>query len=273
MNTPGETAPLPDLGGAQVRARIGIAAPANAAAAQALKRATSARVCAGRAGPRPRTEALLRFQADLARSRDAVLGSLAEDWLARSGLLAVRTRVADKDEYLRRPDLGRRLADDAVRTLTQRCVPGPEVQLVVADGLSTEAITANFADIVPPILRGLEDLGLRIGTPFFVHHARVKVGDEIGELLSAKVVILLIGERPGLGQSESLSCYMAYRPTRRTVESERSCLSNIHRGGTPPVEAAAVIVELAARMLREQASGIALERALNRSTWQMGAPQ
>jgi len=76
------------------------------------------------------------------------------------------------------------------------------------------------------------------------------------------VVILLIGERPGLGQSESLSCYMVYQPTSQTVEAERTCISNIHRGGTPPVEAAAVIAELAARMLKEQCSGIALGKKM-----------
>jgi len=130
--------------------------------------------------------------------------------------------------------------------------------VVVSDGLSTDAITSNYDEILPPLLKGLESAGLDVGTPFFVRYGRVKVEDQIGELLGAKVVILLIGERPGLGQSESLSCYMVYSPTSQTVEADRTCISNIHRAGTPPVEAAAVIVDLAKRMLEQKASGIAL---------------
>jgi ethanolamine ammonia-lyase small subunit len=93
-----------------------------------------------------------------------------------------------------------------------------------------------------------------------VRYGRVKIEDQIGELLGAQLVILLIGERPGLGQSESLSCYMVYAPTKNTVEAERTCISNIHRGGTPPVEAAGVIVDLAKLMLSQKTSGIALNR-------------
>lgn len=99
------------------------------------------------------------------------------------------------------------------------------------------------------------------GTPFFVRYGRVKIEDQIGEILGAKVVILLVGERPGLGQSESLSCYAVYSPrVATTVEADRTCISNIHQGGTPPVEAAAVIVDLAKRMLEQKASGINMTR-------------
>ncbi|ECI7047315.1 ethanolamine ammonia lyase small subunit, partial [Salmonella enterica subsp. enterica] len=87
------------------------------------------------------------------------------------------------------------------------------------------------------------------------------IEDQIGEILGAKVVILLVGERPGLGQSESLSCYAVYSPrVATTVEADRTCISNIHQGGTPPVEAAAVIVDLAKRMLEQKASGINMTR-------------
>lgn len=100
-----------------------------------------------------------------------------------------------------------------------------------------------------------------MGTPFFVRYGRVKIEDQAGEVLGAKVVILLVGERPGLGQSESLSCYAVYSPTvAGTVEADRTCISNIHRAGTPPVEAAAVIVDLAKRMLEQKASGINMNR-------------
>ena len=104
-----------------------------------------------------------------------------------------------------------------------------------------------------------------MGEPFFLHYGRVKAEDLIGETLGSDVVLLLIGERPGLGQSESMSCYAVYRPTRETVESQRTVISNIHRGGLPPVEAAAVIVDLAKDMLAHKASGIDLNRKKSRT--------
>ncbi len=253
---------LLDLGSEAARNWVGVRHPKSAEVVDALKQSTRARVCAGRAGPRPRTQALLRFLADHSRSKDTVLSEISPEWVERAGLFEVQTQVVEKDQYLTRPDLGRVLSPAGVQTVLSRCKKSPDVQVVISDGLSTEATTANFEDIVPPLLRGLESMQLSVGTPFFVRCGRVKVEDQIGELLDPKVVILLIGERPGLGQSESLSCYMVYKPTRATVEADRTCISNIHRQGTPPVEAAAVIVELAARMIQEQASGIALVKKM-----------
>lgn len=251
---------LPDLGDVSVKNWIGVQQPKHPEVLQELKRNTGSRVCSGRVGTRPRTTSLLRFLADHSRSKDTVLQDVPEAWLAKTGLLEVRSEIGDKDQYLTRPDLGRRLSAEAVQTLKAKCKQAPQVQVVVSDGLSTDAITANYDEILPPLLKGLEHAGLDVGTPFFVRYGRVKVEDQIGELLGAKVVILLIGERPGLGQSESLSCYMVYSPTSKTVEADRTCISNIHRAGTPPVEAAAVIVDLAKRMLEQKASGIALNK-------------
>ena len=253
---------LPDLGGEDVRTWIGVNDPKSADVLTELRRSTRARVCAGRSGPRPRTQSLLRFLADHSRSKETVLSEIPAEWVQRAGLLEVQTEITEKGQYLTRPDLGRVLSAKGLETVKSQCIKAPDVQLLISDGLSTEATTANFDDIVPPLIRGLASLQLKAGTPLFVRFGRVKVEDQIGELLQAKVVILLIGERPGLGQSESLSCYMVYQPTSQTVEAERTCISNIHRGGTPPVEAAAVIAELAARMLKEQASGIALSKKM-----------
>lgn len=261
-HSPVDMAVLPDLGSEASRLQVGVVNPKSAEVNIALKNSTRARVCAGRAGPRPRTQSLLRFLADHARSKETVLSEIPPEWVERAGLFEVQTQVVEKDQYLTRPDLGRVLSEAGIQTILKRCKPSPDVQLVISDGLSTEATTANFEDIVPSLLRGLESLQLNVGTPFFVRCGRVKVEDQIGVLLNAKVVILLIGERPGLGQSESLSCYMVYKPTAQTVEAGRTCISNIHRQGTPPVEAAAVIVELAARMLKEQASGIELVKKM-----------
>jgi ethanolamine ammonia-lyase small subunit len=251
---------LPDLGDASVKNWIGVRNPKSLEVLQELKRNSGSRVCSGRVGTRPRTTSLLRFLADHSRSKDTVLQDVPAAWLEKTGLIEVHSEIKDKDQYLTRPDLGRRLSAEAVQILKSGCKQSPQVQVVVSDGLSTDAITSNYDEILPPLLKGLESAGLDVGTPFFVRYGRVKVEDQIGELLGAKVVILLIGERPGLGQSESLSCYMVYSPTSQTVEADRTCISNIHRAGTPPVEAAAVIVDLAKRMLEQKASGIALNK-------------
>jgi ethanolamine ammonia-lyase small subunit len=256
------TGTLPDLGSEEARLWIGVNEPCSADVLTELRRSTRARVCAGRSGPRPRTQSLLRFLADHSRSKETVLSEIPSEWVEKSGLTEVQTEVVEKAQYLTRPDLGRVLNAKGLEIVRTQCIKAPDVQLLISDGLSTEATTSNFDDIVPPLIRGLESLQLKAGTPLFVRFGRVKVEDQIGEILQAKVVILLIGERPGLGQSESLSCYMIYKPTSHTVEAERTCISNIHRGGTPPVEAAAVIAELAARMLKEQASGIALVKKI-----------
>ncbi|HOC25630.1 MAG TPA: ethanolamine ammonia-lyase light chain EutC, partial [bacterium] len=118
----------------------------------------------------------------------------------------------------------------------------------------------NYDEILPPLVKGFESAGLKVGTPFFVKYGRVKVEDEIGEHLQADVVVLLIGERPGLGQSESMSAYMVYRPAvATTVESDRTVISNIHKLGTPPVEASAVIVDTVKKMIAQKTSGINLK--------------
>ncbi|KMN35238.1 ethanolamine ammonia-lyase [Chromobacterium sp. LK1] len=251
---------LPDLGGEDFRLWMGVAAPQRAEVLAEFRANTAARVCTGRAGPRPRTTALLRFLADHSRSKDTVLKEVPQQWVEEKGLLELQSEIDNKDQYLTRPDMGRRLNQASLQLLKTRCKQRPQVQVVVSDGLSTDAVTANFDEILPPLLKGLESAGLDVGTPFFVRYGRVKVEDQVGETLGAQVVILLVGERPGLGQSESLSCYMVYAPNAATVEADRTCLSNIHRGGTPPVEAAAVIVDLAKRMLEKKASGMALNR-------------
>lgn len=247
-----------DLGSEDARGWLGVKNPSKPDAAVELQRSTRARVCSGRAGTRPRTQSMLRFLADHARSKGTVLSEVPIEWVSRVGLVEVQSQITSKDLYLTRPDLGRKLSEESFRFMKSECIQAPDVQVLISDGLSTEATLVNYENLVPPLLRGLETLGIKVGTPVFVRFGRVKIEDQIGELLQAKLVILLIGERPGLGQSESLSCYMVYSPTSNTVEADRTCLSNIHQGGTPPVEAAAVIVEMAERMLREKASGVHL---------------
>ncbi len=251
---------LPDLGELRFKKWNGVKNAADPKIVDDLMSQTNARMGTGRAGPRPRTVALLRFLADHSRSKDTVIKNVESAWLQERNLIEVQTCAIDKDQYLTRPDLGRKLNDEAKAIIKDKCKQAPQVQVVLSDGLSLDAVTSNHGEILPALLNGLKNAGLDVGTPFFLRYGRVKAQDEIGMLLNAKVNILLIGERPGLGQSESLSCYAIYNPTENTVESDRTVISNIHAGGTPPVEAAAVIVDLVKEMLAKQASGINLKR-------------
>lgn len=248
-----------DLGSDEAKQWIGVQHPKNPEVLQALKNSTATRIASGRTGARPRTNSYLRFIADHSRAKDTVLKEVPPEWVQQQGLLELQSEVHDKDQYLTRPDMGRRLSEQSIKLLQEKCKKNPQVQVFISDGLSTDAILANYGEILPPLLEGLKSAGLDVGTPFFVRYGRVKIEDQIGELLGAKAVVMLVGERPGLGQSESLSCYAVYAPTvAETVEADRTCISNIHHHGTPPVEAAAVIVDLVKRMLDKKASGIGL---------------
>jgi ethanolamine ammonia-lyase small subunit len=217
----------------------------------------------GRAGPRCRTAALLRFQADHAITQDALYRDVDQRLLDELGLFTVQTRITGgKQEYLLRPDLGRQLNDDARRIVAERCVKSPNLQLVVGDGLSAAAVEANVREMFPLLRQGAEAAGLTLGTPFFIKYCRVGVLNDIGELLSPDVVILLIGERPGLGRAESLSAYMAYRPKPGDTDADRDVVCSIFNGGgANPLEAAAFALQIAQKMLKHQASGVRLKTA------------
>ena len=236
---------LPDLAGPEFRRGCFIASPHRRDVMDAFVSHTGARIATGTVGTRPPTRAYLRFLADHARSKGTVFKEVPEEWISGHGLWSVSTLAEDKDTYLTRPDLGRLLSEESLRELKRRYADAP---------------LANYEEILPPLLNGLKQAGSRAGAPLFLRHGRVKAEDRIGEAVGCDVVVMLVGERPGLGQSESMSCYAVYRPTADTLESDRSVLSNIHREGTPPVEAAAVIVDLVRDMLHWKASGIRLNR-------------
>ncbi len=158
-----------------------------------------------------------------------------------------------------RPDLGRRLSADSVRQMQSECQASPQVQIIVSDGLSSKAIEANLPDILPALEQGLKSMGISTGKTAFVKYGRVAVVDQIGDILKPEALVLLIGERPGLGTAESMSAYMAYRPHLGMVESERSVISNIHKGGTPPAEAGAHLATFVKRILDAKASGVDLK--------------
>ena len=146
--------------------------------------------------------------------------------------------------------------------INQKCVKNPQVQLVVGDGLSAAAIESNLRQIFPVIQQGLQSAGLSLGTPFFVKYCRVGVMNDIGDILNPEVLILLIGERPGLGRAESMSAYMAYRPKKGQNDSDRDVICNIfENGGTNPLEAGAFMVQFVQKMRQHQASGVKLKLA------------
>ncbi|EPY09120.1 ethanolamine ammonia-lyase small subunit [Paenibacillus alvei TS-15] len=224
-----------------------------------MKEKTPARLGVWRAGPRYKTLTSLRFRADHAAAQDAVFSYVSEDFVKEMNLVPIATKCQDKDEYITRPDLGRQFSDETIATIKQRTTNQAKVQIMVGDGLSSAAIEANLRDIIPSITQGLKMYGYEVGNILFVKHCRVPSMDVIGDVTEADVVCLLVGERPGLVTAESMSAYIAYKPTVGMPEARRTVISNIHSGGTPAVEAGAHIAELIKTMIDRKASGIDLK--------------
>ena len=237
--------------------------PKDANGVKALVESTTARIGVGRAGPRYKTASLLLFQGDHAVTQDALYRDVDQKLLDEFNLFTVQTKITGgKQEYLLRPDLGRSLNDDAKRIINEKCQKNVNVQLCVGDGLSAAAIEANLRQIFPVIKQGVQTAGLSFGTPFFIKYARVGVMNDIGELIKPDVVILLIGERPGLGRAESMSAYMGYKPKYGDTDADRDVVCNIfENGGTNPLEGGAFVVQIAQKMRKHQASGVKLKLA------------
>jgi len=237
--------------------------PKDADGLRALMASTTARIGVGRAGPRYSTAELLLFQGDHAVTQDALYRDVDQKLLDEINLFTVQTKITGgKQEYLLRPDLGRLLNDDAKRIINEKCQKNVNVQLVVGDGLSAAAIEANLRQIFPVLKQGVQTAGLTFGTPFFVKYARVGVMNDVGELIKPDVVILLIGERPGLGRAESMSAYMGYKPKYGDTDADRDVVCNIfENGGTNPLEGGAFVVQIAQKMRKHQASGVKLKLA------------
>jgi len=227
-------------------------------ALERMKKRTTARIGVGRAGPRLTTQSLLKLRADHAQARDAVFADVDPKLLEQLGLFSVQTRCDTKNTYITRPDLGRLLSDEAAETVRARCRSGPDVQIIAADGLSSTAIEANLPKLLPVLTEALDRKGISVGTPVFVRYGRVACEDHISELVKAKAVCILIGERPGLATAESMSAYIAYHARVGMPESNRTVVSNIHKNGTAAVEAGAYIADLIEKILRNKASGVNL---------------
>ena len=251
---------LPDPTLPEARAVIGVTNPMDAEGLRNLCSTTSARIGVGRAGPRPRTKTLLVFQSDHGVTQDAIYGEVSEEVLDKFNLFTVQTQVEDRGEYLLRPDLGRRLSAEAKAVIAEKCVKKPQVQIVVGDGLSAAAINNNLPLIYPVLEQGLKSAGLSVGTPFFIKYARVGVINDVNDVIGADVVLILIGERPGLGIADAMSAYMGWRPTAGKTDAERDVVCMITmNGGTNTLEGGAFVVETIKKTLKYQASGVELK--------------
>ncbi|MCC7494815.1 MAG: ethanolamine ammonia-lyase subunit EutC [Fimbriimonadaceae bacterium] len=236
-----------------------------AARLQALLARTPARCLVGGAGDGYRTATQLALRCDHAAAVDAVWGELelqqhlGAALIQRYGLFEVCSAAPDKATYLRRPDLGRRFGPVAEAVLRERCPAGADFQVVLGDGLSVAALAGQGPRLLPLLADLATDQGWRFGQPFVVRHARVGLLNEVGRLLQPAVVVLLIGERPGLSTADSLSAYLAWQPRPGDTDAQRNLVSNIHDRGTPPPLAARRIVALAAQLRAAQASGVSVK--------------
>ena len=228
---------------------------------QKIRARTPARILMGRAGAAYRTNVQLELREAHAAARDAVRAEMdltslfGESFLRQWELFEVRTRASGKHEYLLRPDLGRRFDEPARLKIRENCPRGVDLQIVIGDGLSVPALRRQVPALLPLLFAGAESSGWKVGATFVIRYCRVGILNEIGELLDPRVVVLLIGERPGLATAESLSAYMAFRPRENHTDADRNLISNIHARGLTPDRAAARILNLAAQMMRVEASG------------------
>lgn len=230
--------------------------PRNRKTIEEAQSITPARIGIGRSGTRMKTKNYLEFRVDHAAAQDAVFKDVDNNVLKDLNLPILQSRAESMDQYLMNLDAGRKLNDDSVKWLKENAVKRKQVQIVVSDGLSSTGVEQTVPDLLPSLVQGLESKAISIGTNVFVRKSRVWIQDQIASLVDCDLVISLIGERPGLATSRSISAYIIYRPGEKSVEADRTVYSNIHEGGVPPVEAGAYLSDVIEQMLHFKASGV-----------------
>jgi ethanolamine ammonia-lyase small subunit len=233
----------------------------------AARQRTPARLLVGRSGAGYRTATHLELRRDHAVARDAVradldLADLGAELVARFDLFEVQTLATSKADYLLHPDRGRRLSDAARAEIVRRCPSRVALQIVIGDGLSATAATAQVPGLLPLLVTGATARGWSVGRAFVVRHCRVGVLNDVGDLLDPAVVVLLVGERPGLATAESLSAYLAYRPRPGDTDAKRNLVSNIHGRGVRHADAARRVLTLAEQLMRVKTSGVEVKEEL-----------
>jgi len=233
--------------------------PADPKLLERMKAATPAKVAVGRAGLRYRTETLLQFAADFAVAQAAVESQVPEEWAEQQGWIALKTRCADAEEFLARPDLGRRLSPEAEAAMAQQGERGVDVQIVVGDGLSAAAVLQNAPEMVSTMLAEFRQRGLSAGRPVFVRHCRSRIVDYVGQAVQARVGIILLGERPGLGTGDGMSAYLVWDPSPERTDAEKQAISNVHRRGLLPADAGVHAANIIQAIMAQQTSGVNLD--------------
>lgn len=235
---------------------VRVESPLDREAIEKVRAITPARIGIGRTGTRMTTKEYLDFRIDHAAAQDAVFKGVSEEFLKEMKLPVLQSRSESMDDYLMNLDSGRRLDQASKDWAEANLAKNKQVQIIVSDGLSSTGIEANIPDLLPALIQGLNVKNISIGEPIFIKRSRVWIQDEVASIVNCDVVISLIGERPGLATSKSISAYLIYRPNQDTVEADRTVISNIHDGGIPPVEAGAYLADLLANVLKHKASGV-----------------
>ncbi len=232
--------------------------PLYEAALPKLVALTSSQIAVGRAGNRFKTDLYLRTREGQADARDAVHSEVDGQWPRAHECVPLQTRARDRHEYLLYPNQGRRLDASSRGVVEGYAGTKPDVQIIVGDGLSPNAITVNGAATLAALRRALAARGWRTGTTFYVRFARIGVADEIGVVTGARATVMLVGERPGLGTGDSLSLYLAVNPKLDQDNAEKNCISNVRPIGIAPAEAAAQAVTILTRSFEKGVGGVAL---------------
>jgi ethanolamine ammonia-lyase small subunit len=243
-----------------------------------LRGLTAARIGLARSGASLATGPMLELRLAHARARDAVHAPLDEERL-RADLaaldlptLTVASAVRDRPQYLMRPDLGRQLGPDAGAVLAEHAGSGHDVALVVTEGLSARAVARHAEPLLAGLLPQLRSEGWRIAPLTIVRQGRVAIGDAVAQLLRARMVVILIGERPGLSAPDSMGAYLTWQPGPHTTDANRNCISNIRPQGVDPAVAALKVMHLLRAMRTRQLSGVALKDESEHSLIGMGGP-
>ncbi|PLS17298.1 ethanolamine ammonia lyase small subunit [Bacillus sp. M6-12] len=236
--------------------RVTVDNPQNLQTIEQVQAITPARIGIGRAGTRMKTKNYLEFLIDHAAAQDAVFKDVSEEFIKGLNLPVLHSRAETMEEYLMNLESGRKLKKESAAWAAANLPKDKQIQIVISDGLSSAGIEANIPDMLPALLQGLRVKNLSVGDPVFIKRSRVWIQDEIASIVNCDVVISLIGERPGLATSRSISAYLIYRPNENTVEADRTVISNIHDGGIPPVEAGAYLADIIADVLKLKASGV-----------------
>lgn len=253
-----------DITEIDIRKQLEVKNPKNREVYLHMKSFTPARLGCGRAGNRYKTSSQLRFRADHGAAMDAVFSMVEPETIEEMGkfglkLITSATICQTKDEYLTRPDYGKRFTDEEKNRIKSALKKRQNVQIVVGDGLSSAAIKANISDILPSLLQTFKNKNISVDELVFVEYCRVGAMDEISELSEAEVTLMLIGERPGLVTAKSMSAYICYKATVGMPEARRTVVSNIHEEGTNAIEAGAHIASIIERMMKEKKSGVDLK--------------